>query len=312
MSTVLVNIPATFQALENFKLNLNAGWLYNRPNDLHWATWGASFDWSVNDRISLIGEVFGQVGHEIEDPPHLNDPRAQFAFRFKPNENVDFDVIYGRNIIGENAHWITVGLNVRFNAFGERVGGIAADPAAADPQIVSLRAALRRLDAHRQHARDMQRLAVGAVADLVAAGGAVGDDDRILRRLAHRRQQRQLAHLERHVDGVGAVAEGAGHAAAARLDRLDRKPRHELQRASRPRPSRRRISGGNGRAAARACRSARAAASRLELARHELLEQHGARRHPARFVGLQQGRDLVAEAEDAARLEPDDRNAAVT
>jgi hypothetical protein len=33
---------------------------------------------------------------------------------------LDFDVIYGRNITGENAHWITVGLNVRFNAFGER------------------------------------------------------------------------------------------------------------------------------------------------------------------------------------------------
>ena len=63
VSTVLVNIPATFQALENLKFNLNAGWLYDRPNELHWATWGASFDWSVNDRITLIGEVFGQLGH---------------------------------------------------------------------------------------------------------------------------------------------------------------------------------------------------------------------------------------------------------
>jgi hypothetical protein len=120
VSSVLVNIPATFQALENLKFNVNAGWLYDRPNDVHWATWGASFDWSVNDRLSLIGEVFGQLGHNIADSPHLNDPRAQFAFRLKPNENLDFDVIYGRNITGENAHWITVGLNVRFNAFGER------------------------------------------------------------------------------------------------------------------------------------------------------------------------------------------------
>ena len=63
VSTVLVNIPATFQALENLKLNLNGGWLYDRPNELHWATWGASFDWSVNDRLTLIGEVFGQLGH---------------------------------------------------------------------------------------------------------------------------------------------------------------------------------------------------------------------------------------------------------
>ena len=27
---------------------------------------------------------------------------------------MDFDVIYGRNILGENANWITVGWNVRF------------------------------------------------------------------------------------------------------------------------------------------------------------------------------------------------------
>lgn len=134
VSNVLVNIPATFQALENLKLNLNAGWLYDRPNDLHWATWGASFDWSVNDRITLIGEVFGQLGHKVEDSPHLNDVRAQFAFRLKPNENLDFDVIYGRNITGENAHWITVGMNVRFNAFGDKAA--AAEPAAIRRPVI--------------------------------------------------------------------------------------------------------------------------------------------------------------------------------
>lgn len=120
MSNALVNIPVTFHTLENFKINVNGGWLYDRPNEFHWATWGAGFDWSVNDRISIIGEVFGQLGQSLVDQPHLNDPRAQVAFRLKPNENLDFDVIYGRNITGENAHWITVGLNVRFNAFGER------------------------------------------------------------------------------------------------------------------------------------------------------------------------------------------------
>ena len=36
-------------------------------------------------------------------------------------------------------------------------------------------------------------------------------------RFPHRRQQGQLAHLERDVDGVGVVAERAGHAAAARI-----------------------------------------------------------------------------------------------
>jgi hypothetical protein len=120
VSDVLVNIPATFQALENFKINLNGGWLWNRPDDRHWATWGAGFDWSVNDRISIIGETFGIYGSNDPERPNATDPRAQLALRFKPNENLDLDVIYGRNIFGENAHWITVGMNVRFNAFGEK------------------------------------------------------------------------------------------------------------------------------------------------------------------------------------------------
>jgi hypothetical protein len=126
LADVLAIIPATFQVVENFKVNLNGGWLYNLPNERHWAVWGAGFDWSVNDRISLLGEAFGFVGSRDPERPHATDPRAQFAVRFKPNENVDFDVIYGRNILGENAHWITVGLNVRFNAFGERAAAVPA------------------------------------------------------------------------------------------------------------------------------------------------------------------------------------------
>ena len=31
-----------------------------------------------------------------------------------PIDTIDFDVIYGRNIGGENANWITLGMNVRF------------------------------------------------------------------------------------------------------------------------------------------------------------------------------------------------------
>ena len=58
------------RSLENFKINLNGGWLYNLPNERHWGTWGASFDWSVNDKISLIGEAFGLLFNNDPDKPH--------------------------------------------------------------------------------------------------------------------------------------------------------------------------------------------------------------------------------------------------
>jgi hypothetical protein len=120
MADFAVGILTTFRIVENVKVNLNGGWLNNLADGRHGATWGAGVDWSVNDRISLIGEAFGLLGNRDAARPHANDPRAQLAVRLKPTENVDLDVIYGRNILGENAHWITVGLNVRFNVFGER------------------------------------------------------------------------------------------------------------------------------------------------------------------------------------------------
>src|SRR6478609_5653906 len=75
----------------------------------------------------------------------------------------------------------------------------------------------------------MHGLAAGAVMNLVATAGAVGDDEIVRTGLAYRREQRQFAHGERDVDGRGAIAEGAGHAAAARLDRPDLEPGHRPQ-----------------------------------------------------------------------------------
>ena len=85
------------------------------------------------------------------------------------------------------------------------------------------------VEAHRQHARDVKRFALGAVVDLMPAGGAVGDDQRILVGAPHGGQQRQLGHLDRGTIGVSAVTERAGHAAAARFDGLDLQVRNEAQ-----------------------------------------------------------------------------------
>jgi hypothetical protein len=36
--------------------------------------------------------------------------------RYRPNEIFSLDIIYGRNIMGENANWITFGTTIRFPA----------------------------------------------------------------------------------------------------------------------------------------------------------------------------------------------------
>jgi hypothetical protein len=79
------------------------------------STYGVGFEWSFDKQLTLIGEVFGLAGQSVE-PSSRTNPRTQLGLRFMVVESIDIDVIYGRNILGENANWITFGLNVRFDA----------------------------------------------------------------------------------------------------------------------------------------------------------------------------------------------------
>jgi hypothetical protein len=112
---VFTFVPVTIPLSDAVRFNLNAGWLYERPDDLHWLTWGASVEWTFAKAATLIAEVFGQAGHDVL-PASVRNPRFQAGVRFLALDNVDIDVIYGRNITGEDANWITLGLNVRFDA----------------------------------------------------------------------------------------------------------------------------------------------------------------------------------------------------
>lgn len=112
---VFVTIPLTFQATEQLKFNLNGGWQWDPTTGRHAATWGLGAVLNLAKPVNLIGEVFGVAGQGEN-----RDPRAQVGLRFTPQEHYDIDLVYGRNITGENAHWITVGLNVRFNAGGAK------------------------------------------------------------------------------------------------------------------------------------------------------------------------------------------------
>ncbi|MDO8874801.1 MAG: hypothetical protein Q8M24_20185 [Pseudolabrys sp.] len=118
-----INVPVTFQLREDFKININGGWMYDATTKISYATWGAGFEWNFNKALplTLIGEVYGQEGRlapvEPDAAPANNsvrEPRTQLGLRYTPKENIDVDVIWGRNITGENSNWLTLGVNLRF------------------------------------------------------------------------------------------------------------------------------------------------------------------------------------------------------
>ena len=42
-----------------------------------------------------------------------DNPRFQSGIRYSPTKNIDWGLIYGRNLTGEGANWITLALTVR-------------------------------------------------------------------------------------------------------------------------------------------------------------------------------------------------------
>jgi len=106
-SLTFVNVPITIKMGENLRLNVNGGWSFNSVSDSNHLTWGAAVEWDFRKSWTLIAEVFGLTGNQ-------NDPRVQAGLRYSPTKAIDVDVVYGHNIIGEQASWLTAGVTVRF------------------------------------------------------------------------------------------------------------------------------------------------------------------------------------------------------
>lgn len=103
-------VPVTFALTSSFRINLNAGWVYESSDNRHLGFYGAGVEWNFVKPLTLIVEVYGFTNSDVREP------RFQAGLRYTPYEPVDIDIIYGRNITGENASWITVGMNLRFGA----------------------------------------------------------------------------------------------------------------------------------------------------------------------------------------------------
>ena len=110
--TAFAVIPATYRLSETMRINVNGGWLWDRRVDRHYLLYGLGFDWKFTDTLQWTIEAFGQAG--ASDVPSAVRPRFQTGVRYRPNEIFSVDVIYGHNITGENANWITIGTTIRF------------------------------------------------------------------------------------------------------------------------------------------------------------------------------------------------------
>ena len=113
-ASVFAYAPATLRLSEVVRINVNGGWLWDRTVDLHYATWGIGVDWRFTDILTLTVETFGQAGRS--DDPAVTQPRFQAGLRIRPIDTLSFDIIYGRNINGEDANWVTAAATVRFPA----------------------------------------------------------------------------------------------------------------------------------------------------------------------------------------------------
>lgn len=113
-TALFATIPATLRLSNVVRINLNAGWQWDRLADRHYATYGAGTDWRTPDNVwTVTAEMFGQLG-AAQDVASLVQPRFQLGLRWRPVDRFNMDLIYGRNITGENANWITFATVIRF------------------------------------------------------------------------------------------------------------------------------------------------------------------------------------------------------
>src|SRR5260370_41464724 len=60
--TAFAVVPATYRLSETMRMNVNAGWLWDRMADRHYLTYGLRFDWKFTDVLQLTLEAFRQAG----------------------------------------------------------------------------------------------------------------------------------------------------------------------------------------------------------------------------------------------------------
>ena len=105
--TLAAQVPISWQALPEARINLNLGWERDRTVPRDTVTLGAGTDVQIADSLAAIAEVFGRdrgarPGMQVGIRPTLLDGR------------LDLDLILGRNVTQARSNRITLGATLRF------------------------------------------------------------------------------------------------------------------------------------------------------------------------------------------------------
>ena len=111
-----LTVPATLRLTDNARINVNAAYLRGLSPGRDLFGDGVGVDVRTSDNVwTVTGEVFGALGAGREDDARGElRPRFQLGLRYRPVDEFNIDLIYGRNLLGESSNWITLATTVRF------------------------------------------------------------------------------------------------------------------------------------------------------------------------------------------------------
>jgi hypothetical protein len=104
--TAFAVIPLTIAATDRLHLHVNAGVERDFDAGETAGLWGLAAQGFVNDRLEVIGEVFG-----------AQNARTGWQAGLRPivlNGSLALDFAYGRNLDGERGDWLTFGISTGF------------------------------------------------------------------------------------------------------------------------------------------------------------------------------------------------------
>lgn len=109
-------VPSTVRITNQTRVNLNLGYTRDNVFGRDFLAYGAGFDirTPANNWIATF-EFYGLAGDSSGMDPNTVRPRGQVGLRWRPVEAWSADILYGRNLNGENSHWITFATAYRFS-----------------------------------------------------------------------------------------------------------------------------------------------------------------------------------------------------